>query len=127
MSFFRSSSLAQECTSQDEATAETLAQTLGCSKEQGNTIADSITKILNQVPSLLILSNSRTVDERLLQLAASVTMNMEACSTEEITPTLIKSSTQILRGRLMNTRVTTGASKVLAKIIQSGITPAAPA
>ena len=121
MSFFRNRGTAKECTSQDEATAETLAQALGCSWEQGQKLAASISQILNQVPALLKLSKSRTVDGRLLQLAATVTMNMLDCSAEEVTPALVKNSTQILRGRLMNTRVTTGASKILAQIIQSRV------
>uniref|UniRef100_A0A6C0BZQ8 Transcription factor CBF/NF-Y/archaeal histone domain-containing protein n=1 Tax=viral metagenome TaxID=1070528 RepID=A0A6C0BZQ8_9ZZZZ len=126
MSFFRTANVESNPTTQDEATAETLTRVLGSSKEQGKEIACLLTRVMNQVPSLLDISKSRTVDERLLLLALNVSKQPGVSATKDVSPVLMKVSTQLLRGRLMTSRITTGAIRLIANFLQSHVIQTAP-
>lgn len=97
------------------------SDTYGCSAERGQVVAHLVTNLINQIPTLLSLNKSHTVDERLLLLAFSVTSEKDFELKQNITPQFIRHASHILRGRLINSRVTTGACRTLASIIQSCI------
>jgi histone H3/H4 len=111
----------------DRSTADTLqrvmsTQTGPCSEEDAQALVDFLMHLTNQVPALLKISQTRTVDARLVRAAAgsvvpvfSVTCATEACAD----PQLVRVAERILRGRAADKRVTIAAARELACLLQN--------
>jgi len=103
---------------QDRATASALVKELTeekCSNEQGGVLAHFITRVMNQIPLLLNISETKTVDDRVVRAAAvSLLPKLADAPPQCDHKVLINMCDRVIRGRAPNNRVTNSASKVLA-------------
>ena len=107
--------------SEDRPTAEALAGALGCSDEHAACLSHFVTRLVNQVPSLLGISQTRTVDGRLV-LAAAASLLPELGQVELRKPEgkgLLRVCERILRGRAADKRITSNAAQALASILEA--------
>lgn len=105
---------------EDLSTKDALQGALDCSQSQAACVTHFVTRLMNQVPTLLQIGNSKTIDERLV-LAASGSLVPElvisdTCSNKK---NLLRICERILRGRAADKRVTSGAARALASILES--------
>lgn len=103
----------------DLSTSHTLRKVMHCSAEEAARLAHFLTLITNQMPALLDISNTRTVDSRLVAAAGtSVCTNLQIpvaaeCANAELT----RVCERILRGRAADKRVTSTSAISLANLL----------
>ena len=107
--------------SEDRPTAEALAGVLACSEEHAACLSHFVTRLVNQVPSLLGISQTRTVDGRLV-VAAAASLLPALGQVELHKPEkrgLLRVCERILRGRAADKRITTSAAEALASMLEA--------
>lgn len=109
----------KECTPsttfRDTTTRNTISRVLNCSDEQAEAVAGLITNTMNNIPALLDISKSQTVDARVVKLA--VATHIQICPTVEVPRPVSIMCSRIIRGRITDRRVTGEAANVLGQAV----------
>lgn len=108
----------------DLSTVDTLRRIMNangeaCTDADAQALAEFLTSVTNQVPALLQISQTRTVDARLVRAAAGSVMPLPmemSCKCTD--PQLARVTERILRGRAADKRVTIAAARELAGLLQ---------
>jgi len=103
---------------QDLSTADTLCRVMSCPPAEGAALAAFLLQVMNQVPALLQISQTRTVDARLVRAAAgSVLPPSSDFVVSCVDESLVRICDRILRGRAADKRITAAAARELAGIL----------
>jgi len=113
----------------DLSTSDTLCRTFDCgTPEQVEILGVHLLDICNNIPLLLKISGTRTVDARMIQIAGTADNSGSGCVNpavidkrqqldETIPENVVRVCDRILRGRVADKRVTSSASRALASLL----------
>ena len=127
---FFSPALERRVPDSDDVTVTVLRSAMECSHAHAIEIAEIFTRLLRNVPGLLDLSTSNTLDGRLLKVAASCLGKCGEQAPLDGAPCgnapLVRVCSKMLRGRVAHKRVSVTAPEALAQMFEFKLHSASP-